>query len=107
MRYVCESFEWIGSWKRIFKLRFQHQIYEGTYKRLGFENNNIRDSIDLNEVFDDELYGRLKTRDLEIQQRKIRKSSKMDSVALNVEAKQCKQVKNCTKDFYSYKGLPR
>ena len=58
-------------------------------------------------MFDDELYGRLKTRDLEIQKRKLKKSSKMNSVALNVEAKQCKQVKNCTKDLYSYKGLQR
>ena len=42
--YVCESIERIGSWKRIFRLRlfilrFQHQMHEGTYKRLGFENN--------------------------------------------------------------------
>lgn len=60
----------------------------------------IRDNTDLDEVSLDEVYGRLKTHDLEIQQRRNKNSNKMKSVALNVESKQSKQGK-------SYSGSSR
>ena len=47
----------------------------------------IRHQYDLNAVSLDEIYGMLRTHDLEVQQRKNRRSIKAKSVALNVEAK--------------------
>ncbi|KAK1364807.1 hypothetical protein POM88_040368 [Heracleum sosnowskyi] len=47
----------------------------------------IRHQYDLNTVSLDEVYGMLRTYDLEVQQRKNKKSSKAKSIALNVEAK--------------------
>ncbi|KAK1373223.1 hypothetical protein POM88_029416 [Heracleum sosnowskyi] len=47
----------------------------------------IRHQYDLNIVSLDEIYGMLRTHDLEVQQRKNKKSSKAKSIALNVEAK--------------------
>lgn len=50
----------------------------------------IRDRADLEDMSLDEVYGRLKTHDLELQQRKNRKNVKTKSVALNVETKAVK-----------------
>ncbi|KAK1394057.1 hypothetical protein POM88_013113 [Heracleum sosnowskyi] len=47
----------------------------------------IRHQYDLNNVSLDEVYGMLRTYDLEVQQRKNKKSSKAKSIALNVEAR--------------------
>ncbi|KAK1388835.1 hypothetical protein POM88_017013 [Heracleum sosnowskyi] len=47
----------------------------------------IRHQYDLNTVSLDEVYGMLRTQDLEVQQRKNKRSSKAKSIALNVEAK--------------------
>ncbi|KAK1394100.1 hypothetical protein POM88_013156 [Heracleum sosnowskyi] len=47
----------------------------------------IRHQYDLNTVSLDEVYGMLRTHDLEVQQRKNKKSSKAKTIALNVEAK--------------------
>ncbi|KAK1359569.1 hypothetical protein POM88_044043 [Heracleum sosnowskyi] len=47
----------------------------------------IRHQYDLNTVSLDEVYGMLRTYDLEVQQRKNKKSSKVKSIAFNVEAK--------------------
>ncbi|KAK1382695.1 hypothetical protein POM88_020430 [Heracleum sosnowskyi] len=47
----------------------------------------IRHQYDLNTVSLDEVYGMLRTHDLEVQQRKNNKSSKAKSIALKVEAK--------------------
>ncbi|KAK1360564.1 hypothetical protein POM88_045038 [Heracleum sosnowskyi] len=47
----------------------------------------IRHQYDLNIVSLDEVYGMLRTHDLEVQQRKNKKSSKAKTIALNVEAK--------------------
>lgn len=50
----------------------------------------IRQQYYLDTVSLDEVYGMLKTHDLEIQQRKNMKNSKAKSVALNTEVKQSK-----------------
>ncbi|KAK1394762.1 hypothetical protein POM88_013818 [Heracleum sosnowskyi] len=47
----------------------------------------IRHQYDLNTASLDEVYGMLRTHDLEVQQRKNKKSSKAKTIALNVEAK--------------------
>ncbi|KAK1368041.1 hypothetical protein POM88_034133 [Heracleum sosnowskyi] len=47
----------------------------------------IRHQYDLNTVSLDEVYGMLRTHDLEVQQRKNKKSSKAESIALKSEAK--------------------
>ena len=46
----------------------------------------IRNNTNLDDFPLDEIYGRLKTHDLEIQQRKNRKSTRTKSVALNSKA---------------------
>lgn len=50
----------------------------------------IRHQYDLDTVSLDEIYGMLRTHDLEVQQRKNKKSIKAKSVALNVEASKSK-----------------
>ena len=46
-----------------------------------------RDNTSLDDVSLDEIYGRLETLDLEIQQRKNRKSTKVKPIALNMKTK--------------------
>ena len=63
----------------------------------------IRYGNDLEAVSLDELYGMLKTHDLELQQRKSRKSSKVKQVALKVDSKSA-EAKEKNSNFAKRKG---
>ena len=60
----------------------------------------IRHQYDLNEISLDEIYGMLKTHDMELQQRKSRRSSKNKGVALKVDSRSSGSMKGKSKTAY-------
>ena len=60
----------------------------------------IRHQYDLNEISLDEIYGMLKTHDMELQQRKSRKSNKNKGVALKVDSRSSGSIKGKGKIAY-------
>ena len=60
----------------------------------------IRHQYDLNEISLDEIYGMLKTHDMELQQRKSRKSNKNKGVALKVDSRSSGSIKGKGKTAY-------
>ena len=60
----------------------------------------IRHQYDLNEISLDEIYGMLKTHDMELQQRKSRKSNRNKGVALKVDSRSSGSMKGKVKTAY-------
>ena len=60
----------------------------------------IRHQYDLNEISLDEIYGMLKTHDMELQQRKSRKSNRNKGVALKVDSRSSGSMKGKGKTTY-------
>ena len=60
----------------------------------------IRHQYDLNEISLDEIYGMFKTHDMELQQRKSRKSNKNKGVALKVDSRSNGSIKGKGKTAY-------
>ena len=60
----------------------------------------IRHQYDLNEISLDEIYGMLKTHDMELQQRKNRKSNRNKEVALKVDSRSSGSMKGKGKTVY-------
>ena len=60
----------------------------------------IRHQYDLNEISLDEIYGMLKTHDMELQQRKSRKSNRNKRVALKVDSRSSGSMKGKGKTAY-------
>ena len=60
----------------------------------------IRHQYDLNEISLDEIYGMLKTHDMELQQRKSRKRNKNKGVALKVDSRSIGSIKGKGKTAY-------
>ena len=64
----------------------------------------IRHQYDLNEISLDEIYGMLKTHDMELQQRKSRKNNKIKGVALKVDSRSSGSIKGKGKIAYPDKS---
>ena len=62
----------------------------------------IRDNTSLDDVYLDEIYGRLGTHDLKIQQRNNRKSTRPKFVALNAKAKMVEKFSRSTRRNIKY-----
>ena len=62
----------------------------------------IRDNINLDDVSLDEIYGRLKTHDLKIQQRKNKKSTRTKFVDLNAKEKTGEKFSSSAKKKIKY-----
>ena len=60
----------------------------------------IRHQYDLNKISLDEIYGMLKTHDMELQQRKNRKSNRNKGVALKVDSRSSGSMKGKGKTAY-------
>ena len=56
-------------------------------EKWDLKSTTIRDNYDLDEMSPDEIYGMIKTHELEMEQRSKRKGSKSRSVALKIEEK--------------------
>ena len=61
----------------------------------------IRHQYDLNEISLDEIYGMLKTHDMELQQRKNRKSNRNKGVALKIDSRSSGSMKGKGRTSYS------
>ena len=60
----------------------------------------LRHQYDLNEISLDEIYGMLKTHDMELQQRKYRKSNRNKGVALKVDSRSAGSMKGKSRTSY-------
>ena len=60
----------------------------------------IRHQYDLNEISLDEIYGMLKTHDMELQQRKNRKSNRNKGVALKINSRSSGSMKGKGRTTY-------
>lgn len=72
-------------------------------KQWDLKTTTIRDNNDLEKMSLDEVYGMLKSHELEMQQKKNRKRSKVKSVVLAIEQKPFK-FKDANSSHYKGKG---